>query len=514
MADLIGEKDSNKFVVTTCVHVLDLLIDKNELAVFSIFFPKLFAPFLVITQQPYYGTLQYDDPSRTSWDNASIERAIRGLTRIMITGSVMPNIMDSCSLLIPAVFHAYVFAESSKWFCHPSSTRRCAEKAYLLKLLNTYVVNSMMSVDTFLQIIQGNGLANRSLRFALDSSRGLILRPCKPTKLDQQWILDLNQRESWDREASSLLSCWPTKQISRFFIALLDLFFRSHFAPVSFQPFSPQQKQRIILVLITITDSSRLELFGDDLLQGLRSLERIMQIALSSENSFDNPTELLAICNDLVVILASSALDTPLIVDLDRKQRTSEEESLYYRELSAVIARMLHELDDHTALPVVTAIKTRLQDLQNRVESKIAASSAPAPRTSSHTPSSSSSFSIETPSVALPEIAQDFRSPYQPVRSFALSRLHHLLQTSDKELLAPELPSILSALQKGLNDDDSYVYLAAVNAMVILASTFHQQVLPILLDTFKNAIAPLDLRLRVGEAIVCTVQYMKDACVK
>lgn len=120
MADLIGEKDSNKFVVTTCVHVLDLLIDKNELAVFSIFFPRLFAPFLVITQQPYYGTLQYDDPSRTSWDNASIERAIRGLTRIMITGSVMPNIMDSCSLLIPAVFHAYVFAESSKWFFYYS----------------------------------------------------------------------------------------------------------------------------------------------------------------------------------------------------------------------------------------------------------------------------------------------------------------------------------------------------------------------------------------------------------
>ena len=116
--------------------------------------------------------------------------------------------------------------------------------------------------------------------------------------------------------------------------------------------------------------------------------------------------------------------------------------------------------------------------------------------------------------VALPEIAQDFRSPYQPVRSFALSRLHHLLQTSDKESLAPELPAILSALKKGLNDDDSYVYLAAVNAMVILASTFHEQVLPILLETFSNAIAPLDLRLRVGEAIVCTVQYMKDACVK
>lgn len=397
-----------------------------------------------------------------------------------------------------------------------SSPRRCAEKAYLLKLLNTYVVNSMLSVDTFLQILQGNGLANRPLRFALDSSRGLVLRPCKSTKLDRQWILDLNQRESWDREASSLLSCWPTKQVSRLFIALLDLFFRSHFAPVSFQPFSPQQKQRIILVLITITDSSRLELFGDDLLQGLRSLERIMQIALSSEHSFENPTELLAICNDLVVILASSALDTPLIVDLDRKQRTSEEESLYYRDLSAVIARMLRELDDHTELPVVRAIQTRLQDLHNRVESKIAASSTPAPRSSSHTllSSSSSSFAIESPSVALPEIAQDFRSPYQPVRSFALSRLHHLLQTSDKESLAPELPAILSALKKGLNDDDSYVYLAAVNAMVILASTFHEQVLPILLETFSNAIAPLDLRLRVGEAIVCTVQYMKDACVK
>lgn len=118
MAELIGAKESNKFVVTACVHVLDILIDKKELAVFSVFYPKLFAPFLIITQQPYYGTLEYSDPSHTSWDTSSIERAIRGLTRIMITGSVMPNIMDACSLLIPAVFHAYVFAESSKSIAH------------------------------------------------------------------------------------------------------------------------------------------------------------------------------------------------------------------------------------------------------------------------------------------------------------------------------------------------------------------------------------------------------------
>lgn len=381
----------------------------------------------------------------------------------------------------------------------------------------------MMAVDTFIQIIQGNGLANRPLRFALDSSRSLILRACKPTKLDQQWILDLSQRESWDREASSLLSCWPKKQISSLFIALLDLFFRSQFENVSYQPFSLQQKQRIALVLVTITDSSRLELFGDDLLQGLRSIEQIIQIALSSERSFENPTEILAICNDLVVIIASSALDQPLVVDLDQKKRTDEEESLYYRELGAVIARILHELDDHSDQPVVTAIQTRLQDLQRRVETKIADSSeSSAHSASTHhhsasasaSASASSSFATESPAVALPEIAQDFRSPYQPVRSFALSRLHHLLQTADKESLASELPTILAALKKGLNDDDSYVYLAAVNAMVILASTFHEQVLPILLELFSNAIAPLDLRLRVGEAIVCTVQYMKNACVK
>ena len=373
----------------------------------------------------------------------------------------------------------------------------------------------MMAVDIFLQIIQGNGLANRSLRFALDSSRNLILRACKPTKLDQQWTLDLNQRESWDREASSILSCWPKKQISSLFVALLELFFRSQFEDVSYQPFSPQQKQRIVLVLLTITDSSRLELFGDDLLQGLRSIERIMQIALSSEHSFENPTEILAICNDLVVIIASNALDSPLIVDLDQKPRTDEEELLYYRELSAVLSRILREIADHNEHPVVAAIETRLRDLQHRVESKLLSfSSKHSSSSSKHSSSSSSSFAVESPSVALPEIAQDFRSPYQPVRSFALSRLHHLLQTTDKESLASELPTILAALKKGLNDDDSYVYLAAVNAMVILASTFHQQVLPILLEMFSNAMAPLDLRLRVGEAIVCTVQYMKDACVK
>lgn len=38
--------------------------------------------------------------------------------------------------------------------------------------------------------------------------------------------------------------------------------------------------------------------------------------------------------------------------------------------------------------------------------------------------------------------------------------------------------------------------------------------LPLLLELFNNALAPLDLRLRVCEAIVCCVRYMQDASAK
>ena len=113
---LLGDKNSNKFVVTTCVHVIDLLIQKKETLVFSVFFTSLFAPLLSISQQPFYGTLCFDKV-RLSWDASSIETAVRGLVRIMITGSTLLTIMDACSCLMPAIFHAYVFAESSKFGC-------------------------------------------------------------------------------------------------------------------------------------------------------------------------------------------------------------------------------------------------------------------------------------------------------------------------------------------------------------------------------------------------------------
>lgn len=113
---LLGDKNSNKFVVTACVHIIDLLIQKKETLVFSVFFASLFAPLLSISQQPFYGALCFDK-IQSFWNASSIETAVRGLVRIMITGSTLLTIMDACSCLIPAIFHAYAFAESSKFDC-------------------------------------------------------------------------------------------------------------------------------------------------------------------------------------------------------------------------------------------------------------------------------------------------------------------------------------------------------------------------------------------------------------
>ena len=382
---------------------------------------------------------------------------------------------------------------------------RNALKPLLSKLLTTYITNSSISVHTFLRISQGKGLASQTIRFALDENGGLILRPCDSSDEDQQWILNMNKRFSWSRETTAIISLWPKNQISSLFVELLDLFFRTHYKELMFEQFSELEKERIATVLLGIIDTNNSDLFGDDLLQGLQSMERIIEIALDPENKLDDSSEVLSICYDLLTFIASSTMKLPLVVEVEKKDKKDEEEVLYRRELEAVVTRMLHIVSKQTTLQVVSSIQAQLQTILSRLQTE----------SLQHSNDSTNKDSpAESPSTVLRQVVNDLSSPYQPIRSFALSRLQRLIETTDKERLEKEIPEVISILKKGLNDDDSYVYLAAVNAMVILASIDHQRILPILLELFSSVMAPLDLRLRVGEAIVCTVHYMKDASVK
>ena len=100
------------------------------------------------------------------------------------------------------------------------------------------------------------------------------------------------------------------------------------------------------------------------------------------------------------------------------------------------------------------------------------------------------------------------------MRSYALSRLERVIRDCDENTLKTALPEIVSVLKKALNDEDSYVYLAAVSGLTVVASRCGNEVLPLLLTVFSNPLAPLDLRLKMSEAIVSTVHFLGRASVK
>ena len=124
LTTILQEKDSNPYVVTVCVHVLDLLLLKNPNTVFSIFFPHLFSPLLFITKQPFFSSISLQPSSFPAIPTPPdlLTRVVRSATRILQVGSTMPRIVDAVSVLIPSLFHLYVFCLASKSLHIPPST--------------------------------------------------------------------------------------------------------------------------------------------------------------------------------------------------------------------------------------------------------------------------------------------------------------------------------------------------------------------------------------------------------
>lgn len=111
-------------------------------------------------------------------------------------------------------------------------------------------------------------------------------------------------------------------------------------------------------------------------------------------------------------------------------------------------------------------------------------------------------------------LTRELRNPLEPIRSYALSRLEHVIRYCNEDILKTTIPEVVAFLKTGLNDKDPYVYLAAVSGITVVASRCGNEILPLLLEIFSNPLAPLDLRLKISEAIVCTVHYLGRASVK
>lgn len=111
------------------------------------------------------------------------------------------------------------------------------------------------------------------------------------------------------------------------------------------------------------------------------------------------------------------------------------------------------------------------------------------------------------------------QDPILPVRAHGLLLLRQLVSSRpgrDGSLHAPEIdralvPGILSIFLQSLQDDDSYIFLNAVQGLAAMVDGFGKDVLKNLVDTFSNGLEgiatstltqlDIDTRTRVGEAL-------------
>ena len=83
-------------------------------------------------------------------------------------------------------------------------------------------------------------------------------------------------------------------------------------------------------------------------------------------------------------------------------------------------------------------------------------------------------------------IMAELKSPMLPIRGAGLVHLSKLIMKKDHKIIK-NMTQIEAIIQDNLNDSDSYVYLAAINALVALANIKPDLVLPRLCKEFINA---------------------------
>lgn len=102
--------------------------------------------------------------------------------------------------------------------------------------------------------------------------------------------------------------------------------------------------------------------------------------------------------------------------------------------------------------------------------------------------------------------------PLPPIRAQGLSILSNLI-TKPSPIL--DIPSTAILLQSILQDDDEFIYLSAIKALGLLASRHPKTVIKPLIEQYidTNEILKLDVRIRMGEALLKTVEGLGTALV-
>ncbi|KAF3490839.1 uncharacterized protein GIQ15_00356 [Arthroderma uncinatum] len=178
-------------------------------------------------------------------------------------------------------------------------------------------------------------------------------------------------------------------------------------------------------------------------------------------------------------------------------------------EISPLLEKIKSKLD-HLLLSAPPTLKQSATTACMLLEFTISGSLPPHTK---HIPKTSHISDIEAHRHAL----NNLNSPLPPVQAEGLSLLSQLVMKSSPILDIPAtLTTLLSLILKNsANSNDEFVYLNVIKLIGTLASKHPRTVISTLAERYRdnNEEATLDERLRIGEALLRTVQELGDALV-
>lgn len=223
------------------------------------------------------------------------------------------------------------------------------------------------------------------------------------------------------------------------------------------------------------------------------SISSLRSIVSENEIISEDQTEIVSIAISILLALLSSsefAVGPPIAGILLSIQTT----------LSALIV-FRHSLP----APIILSA----YNVSSLIIAKTAVSAPTSLKASKSCHSKSIDLARQTHATAL----EDINSSLPPIRAEGLSLLSSLITTSSPII---DIPFTITLLLSLLDENEEYLFLAAIKALGLLAQRHSHTVLDMLIEQYidQNERASLDTRLRIGEALRAVIEGLGKALVE
>lgn len=127
-------------------------------------------------------------------------------------------------------------------------------------------------------------------------------------------------------------------------------------------------------------------------------------------------------------------------------------------------------------------------------------------------PNHKSSASIEVSKIKYRDAMKSLQDDLLPIRAHGMGMLKEMVLSKDPLVSSGEgLNEVLDIFVRLVQDEDSYIYLNAVKGLSALTDAYGNQIIKKLGNIYSDTNQKLDNRLRIGEALLQTIQRCGDA---